>query len=193
MTRIDLDDEADENLVNLSIKISASTRDRLKKIAKNKKTKVASILRQLTNRYVGFGVIAERRREHSMPRPIVKILFSELTKKQMNDIEEIYYLTALSDLKARYTNIDCGIVESALMTWARFNDLHFNIEPGDKNNEFWILCQHAFGKNWAVLLSKVITRLLQFNQNCLILEDDLEADDQILRIHYRIGVKQDKE
>ncbi len=192
MVKSNSDDEDKEDLVGITFRIAEPTMERMKKLAKIEKTKVASILRRLSNRYVGFGVIAERRREHSMPRDIVKILFSELSDEQMKAIEEKYFRIALNDLKARYTQIDCKTVESALMTWARYNDLHFNIEKGNKGNEFWILCQHAFGKNWAISFSRVITRLLQYNNQCMVIQNDLEADEYVLRIHYRLGVELDQ-
>jgi len=148
-------EDDDEKLINLSMKISGRTKARLIKIVNNKKTTVASIIRQIANRYVGFGVIAERRREHSMPRPIIEILFSDLSEEQKQTIEEEYYMTALIDLKSRYPEINCDTVQSALLTWARFNDLNFNIETvGDDDKDLWILCQHVFGKNWQYSFQK---------------------------------------
>jgi len=189
MTKSYSNDEDKEELIGITFRIAEPTLEKLKKIAKGEKTKVASILRKISNRYVGFGVIAERRREHSMPRDIVEVLFSELSDEQMKAIEEKYFMISLNDLKARYTEINCETVESALITWARFNDLHFNIEKGKEENEFWILCQHAFGKNWAILFGRVITRLLQYDNKCLIIQEDLETSKYILRVHYRLEVK----
>ena len=182
------DGDDDESLIVKSFRISEITFNRLSKIARDKKTNYSSILRRISNRYASFGVVAERRREYSMPRSIVDVLFSALDESKMKKVEEIYYDIALSDIRARYTSIDCETIKSALRSWARFNDLNFRIEtdPDDKTI-FWVLCQHAFHDNWAIIMRNAITRLLKFSKNCEIEELHSETDMGILRIQYRIS------
>ncbi|MCH9657355.1 hypothetical protein K0U27_01445 [archaeon] len=180
----------DEEMTPFTFNVSKRTKRELDEICDTQKTAVGSILRKLANEYVTFGVIAERRKEISLPREILGILIRNMSEEDLKDFVDTYYNIARNDLELRYPVVDCKKIQNGLLAWAKFSDHNFNIiKDRIKPNEFWITTKHELTINWSNALELTITKLLEEKNNCLVLKEDTIKTETLLKMHYRMGLE----
>lgn len=180
--------ENEEDMVSFTFNMSRRTKRLLDEIAKTNQTSTGSELRRISNRYVGFGSIAKRRREISLPREILKILFRNMDEQDIEELSDTYYNIARNDLELKYPKLSICKIENALRAWAKFSDYNLAIEEDpEAQNEYWIMCRHDLTKNWSDSIGNSIVKLLEEKKDCLVIKADTVKTDTLLKIHYRVA------
>jgi hypothetical protein len=164
----------------VGVRLADEDHRQLEFMAKNKGTTVSALCAQFLHKYLNFYFHAEHRREISLPRPMINILYDSLDKTKIQNIVDMSVRIAKNDLKIRFDELTYDTITHAVEVWFDHNQITFTASENHSIKRYG--CRHGIGKNWSEIMAKTIMQLLK-DVGCV--QKNIEVTEDLFVLEFR--------
>ena len=164
----------------IGVRLADIDHRQLETMAKNKGTTVSALCAQFLHKYLNFYAYAEHRREISLPRPMINLLYDSIDKAKMPEIIDMSVRVARNDMKVRFDEITYDTITHAVEVWFDHNQITFTTSENGPAKRY--ACRHGIGKNWSEIMAKTIMTLLK-ETGCI--ERSMEITDDLFVLEFK--------